>query len=220
MPLCSNGQETTIEWQYLNEEKQRILEADDYSVEQELGKCPVLYHAFGTFVSKNGSAGGCNKAAWWRTQTSLNGNAVNNWQPIISSTNRWIIELNNGDFAQPISISEVLYNSNYLVNYSFGGIRYRPSNLSCTSVTNPGDGYNLVLTKLIRLDGQPDNCGGCIFKIFKSNTVIYEKIKPTCPIVNHFCGAQCPSGTCECTNGSTVCCYDPNTGIAVKSFTR
>ncbi len=31
---------------------------------------------------------------------------------------------------------------------------------------------------------------------------------------------KCPPGTCECTRGNLVCCYDPTTGEVVKSFTK
>jgi hypothetical protein len=42
------------------------------------------------------------------------------------------------------------------------------------------------------------------------------------PEVCYDCGdeEECPPGTCECTRGNTVCCYNPTTGGVVKSFTR
>jgi hypothetical protein len=61
---------------------------------------------------------------------------------------------------------------------------------------------------------------GYLFKILKDGTVVYQRSKSDKPVVTHFCGEECPPGTCQCESGDVVCCYDTTTGRAVKSFRK
>lgn len=207
-----------IRYRYPDESWQEI-DGDEYTLEQEKGECPVLYHAFGTFFSKNHSAGGCDKNAWWRTKVSLNGSVVKSWQPIVNSSNYWTIELNNGTFQDLTTIPQSQYDSNYLTNSSFGGIVYKTDGgRFCTNRSRPGDGTGVVLTKLIRIDGQSDNCGDYIFTVTKNGQVVYQETREEIPEVE-ILGDGCPPDTCEVTCGDTICCYNSE-GISVHDFPR
>jgi hypothetical protein len=87
-----------------------------------------------------------------------------------------------------------------------------------TYVGNLDPGYDWQYFKFVPTTNSPSS--QVAFEIFKNNQVVYSRTSPTSPIVTHFCGEQCPPGTCECENGSIVCCYDTSTGKAVKSFRR
>lgn len=87
--------------------------------------------------------------------------------------------------------------------------------------------YNTLAkgVETIRMDGQADNCGDppggeCVFSVSDLTGQIYQQSHPVCPQVAVKCTDQCPPGTCECECGPRVCCYDPHTGKAVKSFVR
>lgn len=88
---CPSGQNPVIKWQYSGEEENRIIKANDYSIEREIGKCPVRYRAFGTYVSRR--AGDCGKTAYWRSGNDLIGTEVVSYTPILDSSNRHMIQL-------------------------------------------------------------------------------------------------------------------------------
>jgi hypothetical protein len=217
MALCTSGQKTTIKWQYPGESENQILGADGYSLEQEKGKCPVLYHVFGQYISLNLDS--CGLRSYWRTSYAVNGGLVTDYLPQKTQDNEWVIPLNTG-FNHPIRpINFTLYSSKNLGDTT-GNLFYTSG--GCINISSPTYGGRLDLgeIEIIRVDGQPDNCGDCTFKVTKNNTVVYQKTTPTCPTVNHFCGEQCPAGSCECNCGTRVCCHHPTTGAVIKSFTR
>lgn len=72
--------------------------------------------------------------------------------------------------------------------------------------------------RFTNFDNKPPT--SCSFKVLKNSGVVYQKTKPTAPVVTYSCGEQCPPGTCECDCGNMVCCYDTTTGRAVKSFAK
>jgi hypothetical protein len=216
MALCPIGQKPTIEWQYSSEEKQQIIGADNYAVEQEKGKCPVLYHAYGTYGSKNAS--NCNQLAYWKNAEELIGTNVISYKPQIVS-NHWMIPLSNGNYARIRPLNKALYDSRSY-GYSSASIVYGAPSIECVNSTSYNGGFSVSLVSVIRQDGLPDNCGDCVFKVTKNGTVVYQKSTPVCPTVTVICGDQCPPGTCQCDCGNYVCCYDTATGKAVKSFRK
>jgi hypothetical protein len=218
MSLCSNGLKPTIEWQYAGEDKQRILGADNYSLETMKGKCPVPYHVFGQYISLNDPY--CGYRAYWRTASAVIGSSVLSYIPQkVLSSQEWVLPLSAGNAMSIRPISFELYFAKNLAN-SIGQIFDNPG--GCINTSSPAYGRRLDLASIdiIRVDGQPDNCGDCVFKVTKNNVVVYQKATPVCPTVTHTCGEQCPPGTCQCDCGSVVCCYDTVTGKAVKSFRK
>jgi hypothetical protein len=223
MPLCPSGQQTIIEWQFEGEEKQQILGATDYSVQSLKGQCPIRYK-FEVLYARQETFG--TDYNW--TQRGRGGITTGNG-PI---SNIYIKNLTTGQIYKDIVNNPGLVNNTTSIGYSTEFIN--------TGVVNPNGTWAVFWTEgngveknlsLANYSGyraygfttlysnQPDNCA-TLFQVTKNGQVVYSKINSQQPTVTHRCGEECPPGTCECTNGSTVCCYDPNTGIAVKSFTR
>lgn len=161
-----------IRWRYPNEEWQEI-EADDYSLENEVGACPVLYHAFGTFISKNSTR--CNQVFYWKTKGGVDGSTVESYLPVVTDYNQWALPLKNNRFFPVREINNNFYNNRTFVN---GGIsiNYAAPEQACINDTGYSGGHSLNLVEILREDGQPDNCGDCTFKIFKNNQLVFERI--------------------------------------------
>ncbi|MBW4533651.1 MAG: hypothetical protein KME09_06900 [Pleurocapsa minor HA4230-MV1] len=219
MALCSNGQKPTIEWQYAGEDKQQIIGADSYSLNPQSNKCPVRYHAFGTFMNK--TLPDCNKIYSWRTSAAIIGSDVATWDAEVKPvSSTWGIRLKNNNYGGILLYDRSPnYNVNLLTDYPAQSWREQPFAQPCINTT-ASYGTNFKTIDVVRVDGLTANCTECLFKITKNNVVVYQKATPTCPIVTHFCGDQCPPGTCQCDCGSEVCCYDTKTGKAVKSFRK
>lgn len=63
-------------------------------------------------------------------------------------------------------------------------------------------GERMVFTSIVRVDGQPDNCGdpepGCIIKVLHKGQVVFAD-RGKCPITfSVACGDECPEGTTKC----------------------
>ena len=161
-----------IRWRYPNENWQEI-EGDDYIIENEVGACPVLYHAFGTFISKNLTR--CNQVFYWKTKGGVDGSTVESYQPVVTDYNQWALPLKNNRFFPVREINNNFYNNRTFVN---GGIsiNYAAPEQACINNTGYSGGHSLNLVEVLREDGQPDNCGDCTFKIFKNNQLVFERI--------------------------------------------
>lgn len=220
MVLCSNGKQPIIEWQYPGEDKQRILGADNYLVQQEQGKCPVPYKFKFRYKPLPSSD--------WRYGET---NATNLYPPFenmfIRSDDRTFGEDPKGFPTLTVRFENYyVYGGNGRYNVFFELTHSLADGRRVTSqpIAFESTAWNVEhVTEFLgmeRLDGLPDNCGGCTFTVTKNGVTVYQKTTPQCPTVNVVCGEQCPPGTCECSNGSNVCCYDTTTGKCIKSFTR
>lgn len=213
MGLCANGKQPIIEWQYAGEEKQRIIKADNYAIEQEIGKCPVEY----------------------LVQIKMARNRINYCQTpqLINDWSRKVIGPVNGLGAKYVRTEDRYSCPNY--SAYVGKVNLYLSYLSAgqNSKNTSEQIYEVIqfyephtvndvakIVSITRTDGQPDNCGNCIFTITKNGSIVYQKTTPQCPTVNVVCDEQCPPGTCQCDCGSMVCCYDTTTGKAVKNFRK
>jgi len=94
---------------------------------------------------------------------------------------------------------------------------------ACLRINNP---YRVLqgtahIIGIIRVDGQPDNCGNlptpCDFRITDSRGLVFTKtFDSACPIVTVECsGDKCPSNTCEVDCRGHKCCYNSQ-GQVVK----
>jgi hypothetical protein len=111
------------------------------------------------------------------------------------------------------------YIPGYMLQVPSGGeypVVYNAASNMYVGVLPSGAGwgyFNFVPTSNIAPNGMS-------FQVWKNGVVIYQRTDTKTPVVTYFCGEKCPPGTCECTCGTKVCCYDPATGIAVKSFNK
>jgi hypothetical protein len=217
MALCTSGQKTTIKWQYSGEEKQEIIGADNYTVNQKPAQCPNTDYYF----------------QGWELSPAP-GQDENT--PLYRQSVEPITFLYLQKIPYPIVDYELLNSQQQVISYAQYKQNGRKFNAAYSlavyvnyNSANPRflyyyygflNNWGLEPNKFVRIDGQPDNCGNCTFKVTKNNQVVYQKTRPTCPTVTHFCGEQCPAGSCECNCGTRVCCHHPTTGAVVKSFTR
>jgi hypothetical protein len=276
MPLCPNGN-TTIEWQYPGEAKNRIVGADDYFIRGSHSQptkyiwqydISVAHSAFGR-VDLNDPKRGCggntryhNTCSTYprRTHVGSDGtrkatacyapiyayrvtnfaSSTNPCNPLSTSTPSSLIckivagykkiqifchGINN-TYSPTAAWFDAWYdNDQFLpeagtvlqVPYATQQSVIYDSSIN-TYVGNLDPGYDWQYFKFVPTSNSPSN--QCVFEVLKNNQVIYSQTKLVCPTVTYFCGEQCPPGTCECVNGSTVCCYDTSTGKVVKSFAR
>jgi hypothetical protein len=211
MPLCPAGQKTTIEWQYEGEAKQRIEGADDYSIKKtdagfQGGQCSGAQYKIYLWYDYYQSSGRLLQADVLIPPTIVYGAVRAVYLQYTQQDNRpdltgvyFVVECKNANGTPRLIRNLIAGNGLYAVT------------------------KNIIVS---RNDNGTDNCGNpppippCNFKVTKGGVVVYQRTAPTCPTVTYFCGEKCPPGTCECTCGTRVCCYDPATGIAVKSFNK
>jgi hypothetical protein len=214
MALCPAGQKTTIEWQYAGETKQRIEGADDYSVKVSnvltgQDRYKLVYQEA---IVRNGQFQGWDTETRWIQVYVYNG--IEDYCLYLSQYPSGFCEPDN-EFLVTRSINPTFSlslprNLNFGIRIWSQGQRYdRPISIA--------SGIRFVRMERENLFYQTTKCD---FKATKNGVVVYQRTAPTCPTVTYFCGEKCPPGTCECTCGTKVCCYDPATGIAVKSFDK
>lgn len=217
---CPNG-ELVIEVHSAEEGVEIIKGADDYILSDDTGQCPTRYHVFGTFYSKNYSAGGCDTTAYWRTSSPAHQTEFESFQPELNGTTYGIF-LKSGFFLRVYQISTSAYESNNVSRArNVAALKFRASNDTCLNITKPGYGNSVTFTKVAREDGLPDNCGVHTLLVSKNGELVLEKEYEEQPEITTYCSSDhCPPGSCECDCGDTVCCYHPKTGALIKSFTK
>jgi hypothetical protein len=271
MGLCPAGQSTTIEWQYPEEIKNRIIGADDYSIipvysQQSRYRCEFeVSRAIASYSGRNITVASqaCNSIPGiHRDCLSL---------PRISSASGFgstpitvvvyapvyqyrVIDFKQSDYrcgpwseypctfpagfrvVQVLCHGAAVYSATPVWVRVLDGKLYTSGNGAMLQSTAGGDfslSYDSVLDQYKFSPGQQPDWSffrfvpydnrkpvSHLFKIFKEGIVVYQKQKPTPPVVTYFCGEKCPPGTCECTCGNKVCCHDPVTGVVVKSFIK
>ncbi|WP_036488034.1 hypothetical protein [Myxosarcina sp. GI1] len=164
-----------IRWKYPNEDWQEI-EGDDYAIEQEKGKCPTAY--------------------------------ILKWRFRASPTRDWIIyQTGDSSFYPPFEDLQFIFDDRS------GGIVTGFPLLSASYPKSRGNGlwyfkyswrengtskrtfaqqfqsslFQLEGTSEFisfeRLDGELDNCGNCIFTVYKNEQIVYQETRDVCPKV-------------------------------------
>ena len=174
---------STIRWRQNSDDDWNYVDGDSYQLDNQIGKCPVKYHAYGTYRSKN--VNNCNGLSYWKNRTELIGTEVVSYQPIGESRSHWGIPLTDGSYGTIRPINKRFYDTK---NKSLGSVPIvnSPSSSRCINDTGFAGGYNVVLTDVIREDEEDDNCGNCIFKVFKNDEIIYQEtfsVEVGCPTV-------------------------------------
>lgn len=217
MALCPNGEKTLIRWRY-NDEEWNEIEADDYQISTSVGVCPVDYQAFGTYINLNINQGACREIVYWRTKTATNGAEVESWQPVFISPFYVGCPAKNGSYVSIQKISKAQFDSRYMPNLSGVQIFHGKETDNCRQSRGQSFGYDFKLIDIKRVDNLPDDCGDCTFAVFLNEKIVHTEIRDICPKVEHICGERCPSGSCKCEQNGIVCCYNPKTGVCIKSF--
>jgi hypothetical protein len=211
MPLCQTNQKTTIEWQYPGEDKQRILGADDYNLEQvnnlsANGTYKLIYQEA---IIRNGHFQGWNNNAYWSGSFIYNG--IESYCLYVNVYPFFCIPFDSDS----IWIGNPNIPANKPRSRSYG-----------VRIWSQGVAYDRLLAfssglKLIDFELQGTQSPKyCRLNITKNGELVYRRRNSVCPTVTYFCGETCPPGTCQCDCGTEVCCYDTATGKAVKSFKK
>ena len=223
MSLCPVGKKPVIKWQYSGEEENRIIGADDYSITEQKNYCPGIRYKlnYSRAIILNGTLSG-----WTNFSTELP-SSVQGKAPYTN------IRLTAQGIEPPYDVQ--YYYGTPIFHWAFQNQGLKPNGSRSRTyqiILNSTNQQNQIIlnssTSGVRIDSiEPvDSQAICpsskVFNVIKDNKIVYSKINAIAPTVSHYCqdDNECPPGTCECTNGSTVCCYDTKTGKVVKSFTR
>lgn len=178
-----------IRYQYPGQEAVEVI-ADDYSVEPETGKCQTDYQAIGTF---SGTVNNPND------QSMQCGNSYNWFTSPGDKIPGEIIDYrfaNKNGTAQILTVTSIDVDGNVsetnhqcrIIAYD----RFLDQDVNVPAIYRDGcfdidirypRGENFVLSNFVRLDGEADDCGDCVFKIIKDGEVVQELISPECPNV-------------------------------------
>lgn len=221
MSLCPNGEKSIIEWQYPDEDKQKIIGASDYSTELVVGNVHSYLWWWEIEVKWRyifATAGASNQflLRTYNTNNMRFGSStvgVVNGYPLLSQLSEYNQNANNDRLQIPYETKNAQGNISITQYNLYLSSSYRPHswtvNFLCVTPTAQGG------------CATPQPSGSCVFKIFSGNQeIVYQRSNPVCPVVTYSCGEKCPPGTCECSCGNVVCCHDSRTGEVVKSFRK
>lgn len=209
---CPEGKKI-IRWQYPNEDWQRIIRADDYTIARITNQCPNVPYTLYR----------------WRLELEIyKENGINQARLIRKTiepevfTPRGFIgsivgyQLFNKQ-RQPISFEYYKANPNTRTRVLL--IIYHDSGEQITGYPFQGD-QGFEPAYFVPSDGRED-CTSCSFAATKNGKIVYQRIENVCPQTEEYCEDKtCPKGTCECTHGSIVCCHDSQTGEVIKQFRK
>lgn len=166
-----------IRWRYSGETWQEI-NGDSYSLEQEKGKCFKSYQVTVSWVIKR-----CYQDFIISQNTdtrTITGQIIGVDLRIFNNTAAVLVDYKraNGVIAQQVYFSTTR--------------KIKETNCSTNSINNQTrpylDDVNKVLssysiTNIQTVDGSPDNCAPCIFKVFKQGQIVYQETRSVCPEV-------------------------------------
>ena len=193
-----------IEWQYPGEDKQTILGADGYRLQKQKYQCPIFYRVRYQRLADNGEP-------------------IGNIFLVANSVRGPIESHQLVDFGNPVNgYVSVQEEYRYLRanGRSFFRLNINHDGQTTNIALNSESSRGIIVQGYVPSNNQLDNCGDCTLKILKNNQVVLQRVSGVCPEVEVYEDEICPPGSCECTHGSIVCCYNPNTGQVVKSFSR
>jgi hypothetical protein len=138
-------------------------------------ECAPQYHIYGTYVSKNFSAGGCDVEAYWRTRSPIAETEIASTSPVNGSNGFMAIPGQSGAEYSISRISSAQYAQNDTSETSATNrIVFREETQSCLNVTVPGHGHNFLPAKIIQTNIIPPSC---------NDDIVYPPSSPP-PIIN------------------------------------
>lgn len=138
-------------------------------------ECTPLFHFFGTYTSKNFSAGGCDVEAYWRTRSPIPQSDIVSSTPSQGSMGFMVVVGLSGTEYGISRLTSAEYAANDIEQTSATNrIQFRDEQQSCLNQTLPGHGYNFSPTKEVQTNVLPAFC---------SDLIQYPVTSPP-PIVN------------------------------------
>lgn len=121
--------------------------------------CEAQMLLFGTYTSKNLSAGGCDVMAWWRSKTPVPLSDLADNQPV-EMPSGFVGHIGKSGTEYEISrITEAQFNVNDLVNQSgTNRIRFVAESAACLNQTLPGHGHSFSFEKVAQQNVLPETC--------------------------------------------------------------
>jgi hypothetical protein len=162
-----------IRWRYGAEPWQEIA-ADNYSVEQEKGKCNVTYLVNGV-AARNG-------VNYCETPNLLDNNWLFN---VVGPVYGLKAQFTRQDdrYSCP-NYTSIVGKANLYLAYLSCGLNPNDTAHSIIYFYEPHTINNVVkITSIVRTDGQPDNCGNFVFTITKKGVVVYAETRAVSPEV-------------------------------------
>lgn len=221
---CPDGNKI-IEWQYPGEERKRIIGAASYTKERVPGQCNTAYIVKGR-QPRNG-LGYC--GADWQTNPNIlypfevrTTGKILGLKRILHSERRRVDTKPDGSCNPYKDAGRIDFHFCYI---DYEGIEdpYRSNTGLIYFYDNWRDRFDrgelVYIDSIERRDGLADECGDCVFTIYKEDKVLLEVISEKCPSVDEYCADECPPGTCQCEKKDRICCYD-STGKVVKQIMK
>ena len=216
---CPNN-DPVFFWRYLSEEKQRILGADDYSVtERKLqypgGQCENVRYKMRVYqlVPEN-KLNGNNSPLYADRETIFTDGLIYDY-PI------WDVQLYDH---KGVLINYDIYQAlgkNFQDDYQLKVFVLKDERPLYWHTYSFRQSWGFIPKDFVPLDPEPEErCKICILRFYKDGDIVYERIRGKCPEVLYECGETCPDGTCECEHPGKLCCYDPKTGLLVKTIKK
>lgn len=182
-----------IRYQYPNEQPQ-FVDGDNYTIENETGKCFGLYQAYGTCVSTlnnpdSQSTIKCGNAYQWYTDPVASDRIpgkILSHQFMLGSDGsqalfRFTSQLQSG---QTVLSTRSIYGQVYDHINKINKQVLVFQRLNCrTARTIVIEGASFTLSGYRRLDSQTDNCGDYIFTVYKNNQKVFEQKRNVAPAV-------------------------------------
>lgn len=192
MSICPNNTKAEILWQYGEKPPNRIVGIDDYTIEQKKGQCDTQY-------------------AYWINYDFYSYGVRYSRRVYLFTLQGRILDI------------QTSFNKNNSRHYAFATIFTSSFPDGYGGGAQLNRGWDLIEDSIFvdfsRADGLPDDCGECVFTVYKTAQIIHQETQPNCPTVTVDCldGYQCPPNTCEVKCGNHLCCYDQN-GNVVKTI--
>lgn len=114
-------------------------------------ECEPLFHVYGTFMSKNSSAGGCDVEAYWRTKSPIAIPANFTPAPDVNAVGVWRIVTFDQQEALIGLITQADFDNNSFAAMGTGNlVRFRDEMDGCLNLTQPAYGYDVSVSKEVQ----------------------------------------------------------------------
>lgn len=164
-----------VRWRYSGEDWNEI-KADNYTVNQPSGQCDTGYLLRGTFEGAYKISVYCRGNLEWYSNPRLPvpGAIIGFEERIISGLKKWVIlyQRPGGSIQAYTNLIDIFYRTEF----------YNRTNCNSGGAWGWEGGF-FSIDSIERADGQPDNCGDCVFTVYLDNQIVHQETRSECPEV-------------------------------------